>query len=644
MASEISLPFYDHNPHPIETHIFADQPTTSTKRSHFSRDDLLRQFIEQKDWDIEDARDLTRRLGIDLQREPRYSRQMFDRLLVHPTKDIAQVVQFLDDPYMNTRGSGNYLAAVQSIITKTKRANRIAVINAVVHALELGLVPTDEICQIVKALPEIVVERNKTLAEWDRKTLLKHYRAMWKAIGRCHILGHNDLDKSIVDAWLEELLNIGSFRFAAEVIAATHSVNSDTRWPSRLILSCLEATSGVDTESNIPRNLLHISALLNFLEPDYAAKCILEATELLSLFPRDQQERLRLLEHWQDCLLNVSDITAIANSRIWLDVPIAPAHVSERDQTAVSFSRQQDIVLRMWALRTLSRSQGPMYNQNSRVTDKPIYLLLDLYQSTIESPSGSFLAELMHGIHSLDLPYNNLLMLAVDLKLRKLTTKATRRTLAQLETSQTCLADVWAKPNVYNGVRHLFYGAFEQMFRSLDLTSPETVQECLRLARVGDSKSVWSILRLLRNHTPLKLCLSRAWVPIPHPDEKALVRYHPGPRDSQCPDPHAAVDFIHQLAIAFSCCQRLTPPRSFHLVHWLYDYLRRHGGPVHPSLVRAMYHAGVVRYRREGRRVAATQYEYIMWIIRKFEGPEVAEQLTAPPQVGRSRSRKSPNV
>ncbi|KAJ5595039.1 uncharacterized protein N7459_001247 [Penicillium hispanicum] len=637
-ASEVHLPFYDHNPDPIETHRFDEQPATSSERCQPSSDDLFREFLERKDWKIEDARDVARRLKIDLQREPRYSRQIFDALLTHPA-DLAQAIRFLDDPFLNTRGSGNYLAAVEFVQRKTKRSNRTAVLNAVTRALELGLVPTDELCLIVKAVPNIVVERNKTLAVWDRRTLLKHYRAMWKAIGRCNILGYHDLDKNVVDTWLKEILSIGCFRFAEEVIVATHDINSDTQWPSTLILAWLEATSGLSTGlSTTP--LPYLDTLLNKLEPDYAARCIVNVTELLALSQRENHDRNQLLEHWRDFLLQVSNISAIANSSIWFDMPLACNEPSETGQPIVSrgISSRRQIVLRIWALRALCRSQGPMYNQSPRETDKPIYLLLNLYQTTTQSTDSSFLAELMHGIHSLDLPYSSLLMLAVDLKLRKLTTKTTRRTLERLETSQTSLADIWTKPSLYRGVRGLFYGTFEQMFRSLDLTSSEYVQECLRLARVGDSQSVWSILTLLRHHTPLKLCLNKAWVPIPHPDEKALVRYHPGPRDSQCPDPHLAVDFIHQLAVAFSCCPQLTPSRSFHLIHWLYDYLRRHGGPVYPSLVRAMYHAGVVRYRREGRRLAATQYEYIMWIIMKFEGPEVVKQLATAPQIGHSMS------
>lgn len=577
---------------------------------------------------------MTRRLGIDLQRDPQCSRQIFDKLLARSkAEDLKQAVNFLDDPFLNTRGSGNYIAAVEFVQTKTKRSNRTAVLNSVSRALELGLVPTHEICLIVKALPKMVVERKKTLAEWDHKALLKHYRTMWKVIGRCNILGYRDLDKEIVDAWLGELLSIRSFRFAEEIIVATHEASSDSYWPSTFIMAWLETREGLDST----QPLLHPASMLDNLDADCATRCIVDVTESLAFSKREKQDRTELLEQWRDCMLNLSNASAIASSHLWTDLPSAYLDTS-RATSAVGRLVEQQIVLRLWALRSLSRSLGPLYNQSHRATDRPILSLLGLYETATHQAEGSFLADFLRGIHSLDLPCNNLLLLAVDVKMRKITTKSTRKTLELLETSQTTLSDLWTNPAAYKGIRILFYGTFEQMFRRLDLTSPASVEECLRLARVGDSESVWSVLRLLRNHTPFKICLHKAWTPIPHPDERALVRYHPGPRDNQCPDPHAAVDFIHQLAVTFSCCRQLTPSRSFHLIHWLYDYLRRHGGPVYPSLVRAMYHAGVVRYRREGRRVSPTQYEYILWIVGKFEGPEVVRELTAAPRIGESGS------
>lgn len=596
---------------------------------------MFAQFLDRSDWGIEDVRDFARRLKIDLQREPEYSRQIFDKLLMRSATDLTDAIAFLDDPFLNTRGSGNYLAAVELFVrTKAKRSNRTAVLNSVNRALELGLVPTEELCLIVKALPNISVERNKTLGTWDQKALLRHYRAMWKAIGRCNILGYHDLDKVVVDAWLGELLDTRSFRFAEEIIIATHDASPDSQWLSTLIMAWLQDVGGLDTTMlySFPERLL------SQLDADCAAKCIVNVTELLALSTPENKDRNQLLKRWRDCLLNLKNISGIASSQFWLDLPLAYTE-NPREAQSVSplgLSIQHQIILRLWALRSMSRSLGPMYSQDPRQTDRPIYFLLNLFEMNVQNSDGSFLADLMRQVQTLDIPYNSLLLLAVDLKLQKLTTKGARKTLEQLETSKTSLADVWTNPAAYKGIRVLFYGTFERMIRRMDLTSPNSVHECLRLARVGDSKSVWSILRLLGNHTPFKLCLHKAWTPIPHHDEKVLVRYHPGPRDSECPDPYIAVEFIHQLAVAFSCCQQLTPSRSFHLIHWLYDYLRKHGGPVYPSLVRAMYHAGVVRYRREGRRISATQYEYILWIMRKFEVREVVDQLTAPPRIGRS--------
>lgn len=615
---EVPLPFYDQHPEPAEWH-------HSDDRAPQSRAELWGQFMERRDWGIEDVRDYARQLEVDLHREPHYSRQIFDNLLSRSATDLTEVIRFLDDPFLNTRGSGNYLAAVEPFVrTKAKRANRVAVLNAVTRALELGLVSTEELCSIVKALPKIKVERNKSLGEWDQKALLKHYRALWTAIGRCNILGYLDLEKMLVDTWVQELLTTRNFRFAQQVVIATHDAGSGTLWPCALIMAWLKAVDSLDTMvlPSCP------DKVLSLLDPDCAAKCIVDVTESLAS-SLGNQDRKQLLERWRECLQRVSNVAEIANSQTWLDVKAA--HVP-----SLTPSVQHRIILRLWALRSLSRALGPMYNQDIRETDRPIYLLLNLYETNLQHTHGSFLADLMHDVQNLDLPLGNLLQLAVDLKLRKLTSKGARRTLEQLETSKTTLADVWTNPVAYNGVRTLFFGEFEQMIQQLDLTSTASAEECIRLARIGDSKSVWSILRLLGNHTPFKLCLHKAWTPLPRPDEGVLVRYHPGPRNSGCPDPYAAVDLIHQLAIAFSCCEHLTPSRSFHLIHWLYDYLRKHGGPVYPSLVRAMYHAGVVRYRREGRRVSPTQYQYIMWIMKKFEGRGVVHEITAPPQIGRS--------
>ncbi|EKV16208.1 hypothetical protein PDIG_09200 [Penicillium digitatum PHI26] len=633
---EVGFSFYNQNPEAgpehSEVHTTHAPPSFLSKANQVTREKILEEFLDGNNWGIEDARDFTRRLRIDLHREPRYSRQIFERLLARSDPDLIEAIAFLDDPFLNTRGSGNYAAAVEVFVRrKTKRGKRTAVLNAINRALELGLISTDEICLIITALPNILVERNKTLGSWDHKALLKHYRAMWKAIGCCHILGYHDLDKSILDAWLGELLRLRSFRFAEELIIETHNADSRSQWPSTLVQAWLE-TMEADLETSLP----FPDKIFSQLDVDSAADCVIRVTEALASSSADRVSRNQLLERWRDCLSNAEVISTVAKSQVWFDFPL-PCVQTQIKHAPLSHSTQRQIILRLWLLRTLGRSTGPMYNQKARVTDRPIYSLLNLYETVIQYTSGAFFPDFMREIHGLDLPYNSLLLLAVNKKGKTSITKTTRKTLEQLETSKLSLAEVWTNPSIYKGIRRLFHTTFDQMFHRMNLTSPDTVEQILNVVRSGDSKNIWPILRLLNNNTPFKISLHKAWQPIPHPNEKVLVRYHPGLRTSQCPDPHAAVDLINQLAVALSCCKHLTPCQSFHMVHWLYGYLRRHGGPVDPEFVRAMYHAGVVRYRRDGRRISPTQYEYILWIVGKFESSEVIEELTALPQIGETR-------
>jgi hypothetical protein len=591
---------------------------------------MLEEFLDSKSWGIEDAREFTRQVRIDLHREPRYSRQIFERLLARSDQNIAEAIEFLDDPFLNTRGSGNYVAAIEYFVRiKAKRAKRIAVLDAVNRALELGLIPSDDICLIITTLPKVIVERKRSLGSWDHDALLKHYRAMWRAIGRCNILGYHDLDTTIVDVWLAELLNIRSFRFAEEIIIETHDAASRSQWPSVLVQTWLEAKEA-DVETNSP----FPNKIFSQLDVNSAADCVIRVTESLASSSVDRDTRNQLLERWRDCLSNAEIISTVAESQVWFDLPLP--RPGTQKPTHINHSTQSQIVLRLWLLRTLCRTTGYMYNQSPKVTDRPIRSLLNLYDLMIRNTDGHFFPDLLRDIRGLDLPNNRLLILALDKLGKSSITKMTRQTLEQLESSQLSLTDVWKTPSTYKGVQNIFQATFDQMFHRMDLTHPGTVEEILHVARSGDSKSTRSIFRLLNNNTPFKISLHKAYQNIPHPDEKLLVRYHPGPRNSRCPDPHAAVGLINQLAVAISCCRNLSPCQSYHMIHWLYGYLRRHGGPVDPDFVRAMYHAGVVRRRREGLRVPVLQYEYILWIVGKFEGPEVVQQLTAGPQVGES--------
>ncbi|PYH67591.1 uncharacterized protein BO88DRAFT_368337 [Aspergillus vadensis CBS 113365] len=594
-----------------------------------SRDQYVRRRLRECRT-VEAVKRVVRQLDVDLLREPGYSRFIFDHLLSCSRRGevaVDELVSFLDDPHLNIRGARNYLTAVEYIASRGIRQGKWhPLFDNVVQALELGLVPPEELCAVIEAVAKAVPAKGEKKRQ-SPDTVTAMYRTIWDAIGRCDIYGHGDLDEGVIDAWLGALWERNvceDLPLAKSMLVAAQRLES---------ACCSWATLFITRWLELPKKLragageVYASDILSSFKPDLATAAVISTTEFLALNKKD------LLSRWHDCLLQAQEIPQLVSSKAWLDVR------SQRDVTEPNIPVQHEIILRIWALRTLSKglSDGPLWRKNVRATDVPLRRLFGLYESINRTDSSEdLLSSLMKGIHDLGLPANGLLILAVDLKARNSLTKSTRRTLTNMETSASnaSFANIFASLDAYNSTTPHFFSKFEKMTRQIDITSPDFISHGLDLARTGDSRSVWTLIRLLRSHTPLKIALSKSWIPIPDPSEKALVRYYPEPRTSDCPDPHAALEMIHLLAVSLACSRRLSPRRSYTLVHWLYVFLVKHNAPVKPAIARALYHAGVERFRREGLRVSLTQYAYIYDVVEEVEGADVVEALMEPPRIG----------
>ncbi|PYI12741.1 hypothetical protein BO78DRAFT_357097 [Aspergillus sclerotiicarbonarius CBS 121057] len=598
-----------------------------------SRDQYLKRRLRECHT-VSSVKRVVRQLDIDLLREPGYSRLIFDHLLscsVRGELAVGELTSFLDDPHLNIRGARNYLTAVEHVVLRgTSHAKWRTLFDNVIQALELGLIPPEELCAIIETLPKSTPAKSGK-GRQPLYSVTVMYQAMWDAIGRCDIYGHNDLDEGLVDAWLGAMWERNvceDLPLAKSILLAAQNLESACcSWATLFITRWLELPKRLRVETDE----VYASEILSSLKPDAAAAAIISTTEFLM-----SSKKTSLLGRWHSCLSQIQEIPSLVSSNPWIDIE------SQCDVPESTFSPQHQIILRLWALRTLSRSlpDGPLWRKDVRATDIPITRLLSLYELFRKDVAEhDMLSSLMKGIHDLSMPANGLLMLAVDLKARNSITRSTRQTLTKLETSNISFADVFADLGAYNSMAPHFFSKFEKMARQIDITSPEFIEHGLDLARTGDSKSVWTLIRLLRSHTPLKIALSKSWVPIPDASEKALVRYYPEPRTSDCPDPHAALEMIHLIAVSLACSKRLSPRRSYSLVHWLYVFLVKHNAPVKPTLARAMYHAGVERFRRQGLRVAPTQYAYIFDVVEEVEGPDVAADLMDLPRMEHRISR-----
>ncbi|KAI9926742.1 hypothetical protein AWENTII_011370 [Aspergillus wentii] len=630
-----------------------------------ARDKFLTDYL-QKHWRVTAIKDVVRLLDIDLRQEPAYSRLIFDHLLAHSVQTkgaLNELVVFLDDPFMNTQGAGNYSLAVRHLTRHEASAEKQRVIlTAVTRALELGLIPPDELCTIVKTVPQIQGGEKVT---WDRDRifLTGYFREMWNAIGRCDVLGPKDLNKDTVDAWLgvlEEANFHKAVLLAKDIILETQDPSEDRcSWVRKFIARWLDfsVNKGFRVKGDYARQLL------NHFNPDAASRYIYRTTETLASL-RDGGQRRLLLEAWRDCLskFQEQEVSALATSKAWYNVPpprdMELGYMWFTSKTPSKSPRHHQIILRLWALRTLSIAlpEGPLWRDDERATDLPILKLFELYEDLtagitlgdsldagicihkcLAKPEEDLLPSLLKGIRDLEIPYNGLMILAVDLKTRHSLRKRTRATLRALETGAD-FSTLFLDPHAYNSTMSLLFSSFETMVKQIDVTDSSFIEQSVYYARNGDTRSAWALIRLFRAHTPLKVALSKAWLPDPSENDtanaNALVLSQNTPRTADTPDPLVALEMIHLLAIAFSDAKNLSPRRSYSLVYWLYNFLTQHHAPVKPSMVRAMYHAGVVRFRRAGMRVARTQYDFIIEVVKEFETPEARDALLESPRVG----------
>lgn len=564
-------------------------------------------------------KDAIRELDIDMRQEPSYSRLLLDHLISQSGRrkgTTNELILFLEDPHLNIPGAGNYIGVIEHYASRGARLSKQhAVFDAVTRALELGIVPAEEINAIIINLSDLGRTKKSAKAN-DEKLLTRLYRQMWDAIGECDIYGHQHLDERIVDTWLRVLLENGTaddFLLAKDILLVTnHDVPTDS-WLAKFLTRWLHdphsSRLGFDGE--------HVIELLRPFHPDLVSSSIICVTEALF-----SSEKTHFLKRWDSCLIRLHDISAIASSRVWTHIRVYHDGTSHLPP----MSPRHRIIQRLWTLYAMNK--GALRSSGLNVPAPTIKSLYRLYDTTRGDDGIEDLwSSLTKDIHDLNIPFD-LEAMADELRTGKSMSNATRSTLQKYESSPLSFSDIFADIHLFNAAGRVFFHNIEKMVREVDVASPTFRNYATHTARTGDTHDVWTLIRLLRSHTPLKIALSMSWHR-PDSADKSLTPDQLNPRTPAEPDPHAALDLIHALAAAFACSEELSPRRAFQLVHWLYVFLYRHGAPVRPPLARALYHAGVIRYRREKSHVSVGQFEYIWNIVEQAEGPEVVQALRA---------------
>ncbi|KAI9376586.1 hypothetical protein BJX61DRAFT_530745 [Aspergillus egyptiacus] len=577
-----------------------DKMDTATRDQIFG--EQLRQYRTTSDLKL-----ALRTLNIDLRQEPRYSRLILDHLVsqVFQKEDtIRELVSFLEDPHLNVPGASNFHGAVKYCISRgTQLDTRHFLFGALIRALELGTVSSKEISAIIKDLARMAA------ASQDKKRLTHLYRLMWDAICRCDIYGPQDVDEATYDIWLTILKEMGTaidYFLAKDLLSAAGlSLSVKSAWAQEFVTQWLEGRSSTRL------NAQHIVLFLRPFDVDSISNVVISTTEALI-----SSEKSRLLNRWAQCLAKLPNASAIASSSMWTDIPALPSASSNQ----TPHSPRHLIIQRLWLLYTMSSSLSAGFIGRRHPTTVSLYRL---YESVRQGDITGLWDDLTEGIHELKLPWTDYQLLIDDLRTKGVSNNAPQRNITgHSHSTSLSFAEVFSDVHRYDALRPIFFSNVDRLIRQINVTSPAFREHALHVARAGDSLQVWTLVRLLRSHTPLKIALARSW------PGSAVAQVDPAKRIStNTPHPQEALELIHSLATAFACSEQLSPRRAFKLVRWLFVYLLKHSAPVRPEIARAMYHAGVVRFRKSGKRVAMAQYRYIWAIVLETEDPDTVHGI-----------------
>ncbi|KAL3460443.1 hypothetical protein BJX64DRAFT_278482 [Aspergillus heterothallicus] len=289
-------------------------------------------------------------------------------------------------------------------------------------------------------------------------------------------------------------------------------------------------------------------------------------------------QKAQLLQRWMDWLPKLQNVFEIASSPVWTDVRVLHSCTSHK----APLSPRHQILQRLWVLHIICKRCVRRAGRHPTIDS-----LYRLYDMARREGNEDLWNNFIKGIHDLKLPWQDL----------RATIYYMRRpgNPERFESIPLSFTDIFEDLSASTATSHIFFHNMKQTICRMDITGPAFLEYALLIVQI----------RILRSHIPLQIAISQAWH-LADPASMALIPYNPKPRSAYNPDPQACLHTIHTIASA-----------AFQL----------HNAPIRPKMARALYHAGIVRFRRQGLRIATDRYNFIWDLVETTENPEIVRTL-----------------
>ncbi|PGH36793.1 hypothetical protein GX50_00453 [[Emmonsia] crescens] len=612
-------------------------------------------------------------LGLDPRGRPLISRTALSEILLAQNRsgrskrwDIDDLHSFFTDSSLNVPTAENYVTLVEHCAMHTERKTRLyAHFRFLKRSIMLGLVPVEEISKIIKLIPSIKTKTREhgksTIGKANWEDVAVCYQAIWDGLKTSSVLTPSDLGRETMALWVEEILKASPpgrlSQLGMDVIhALDDSCTSGLNLLADVLLRRVFLTAASVPDStiiDIPERALHeilscAKSLFDSCSPDSAVAHILKITELLVFSPVYNKWSTQSLHIWYWVLSRLDNDLVLFSATTRSSFDFASSLTSPLlDENGLNVPNRLKHLLELWVVAVLGHT-----------TDS--YGILDFRRRNVFRRLLSFLERASGPFRGTDtltrlriylqdsrlrvLPATDLVLSnAADIEFAKAQKQfrwnkqsghtggpdsldpAIKAILLDPTHSPKTIKEILPYFSMYTRNRAAIYSTFDQLAKTTDVTSPSFIHQIITFTEAGAIPRS-AILRLLRRHTPLKVALSRCWQ---EPAATYAVTEPGTPPPDPClyPNPNECLRMLHILALVFSCTTTVTPTTSWRLTQWVYLFIVQHHGPVSPILTRALFQAGVTRYREAGKPVPKRKYAFIIQKIREAEGAAVANAL-----------------
>lgn len=571
---------------------------------------------------------------------------------------MEDVQGFLLDRVLNSPKAGNFAGLVRFLgIRELEKEQVDWSIGFLERMVSSGIMQYDQLNTIVRQIPNIRVD-GTTLRESDPERLGQYIMTLWETAAATPGLLPTELRPN---SWLDALFTAKPTErvlfLAKELLTRRRHEPVSWHYGTRYILQVLELAA---EKGHVPVEITNLDdgAPLPYLEeidfvaglfgPGQFAHCIPQVTEVLTFSQKYVTTRTECLTLWTWMLQRLRDAPELLLQKRAL-----------RDLTYKKFSEEYSLtmpkdhrrVLRLWMVTVLgfhtAQSNASRYHRR-----ETFQVLLD---GLGNDDTVTRLVDVLQELKDRDVPLTQpVVMAAVRSEYSKAvsnkpddttTSEFIDRLVSLVGPGRLPIEKLFSQFQGHRGSGPQYgpHPMFHNMVQTMDITSSAFLEEVIQHVETpSPRRSI--LLNILRNHVGAKIALglshqttatgvtvrrcnldTQVIQPFQTPTAPDTDNTTPTSTSSGrfTPSPASALEAFNSLALIFAFSPGLSPRASWKLTYWCYKFMAKHNAPIKPVLVRALYYAGVVRFREE-RRVLWGMEDFVIGLVKKVEGREAA--------------------